>query len=871
MTSLRTEQMTNPIGLDTTAPRLGWVIESDAQNVVQTAYRLLVASSPELLAQDEGDLWDSGKVESDASQWVPYEGKELKDNARAYWKVKSFTNVGESDWSEPAYWTVGLLTESHWKGLWIGMDRSSPWDDETYWSRLSARYFRKEFSIEKPVRQATLYIAGLGLYELYINGGKIGDQVLAPSPTDYRKTILYNTFDVTDQLGAENAVGVTLGNGHFYAPRQNSLHYGGTEWVSFGYPRLRMNLIIEYEDGTTETVVSDQSWKMTADGPIRSNSEYDGEEYDARKELGAWTLAGYDDSAWMKAEKAYTPTGTLRGITMPNMKVVKTLRPVSIQPLGDKYIMDMGQNFTGWIRMKVAGAEGDTIILRFAETLRPDGEIYTDNLRSAKVTDRYVCNGLEDGAEWAPRFVFHGFRYVELSGYPDPQLSDFIGEVVTDEMDVAGSFSCSNDMLNRIYNNAYWGILSNYKGFPLDCPQRDEREPWLGDRDTGCWGENYIFDNGPLYTKWTWDICESQREDGCLPNVAPAFWVGYSDNVTWPFALPSACDMLYTHTGNPLPVVKAYPHIKLWIEHLCREYMTEDYILPRDTYGDWCVPPESLELIHSKDPARVTDGALMSTAYIVKVLQLLERFASLQGFDEDVSEYVAFEKLVTDGFNAKFLNVGDEVYYGNNTVTANILPLAFGMVPEEYEAKVVESLIKTIVVTNDSHVSCGVIGMQWLLTELSKRGYADLAWTLATNSTYPSWGYMVEQGATTIWELWNGNTAAPSMNSGNHVMLLGDLITWCYENVGGIRSDYGIGKTGFKHIILRPEFGIDGLDHADVSYRTPYGTVVSNWKKGRKYIEWEITVPVNTTAEVHLPDGSVENVGSGHYSYKVKR
>ena len=536
ITELRTEQLRNPLGIDVRQPRLGWRIESDEQNVMQTAYHILVASSADLLAQEKGDIWDSGKIESDASQWIAYQGKPLKRNARYYWKVKVYTNRGEADWSAPAFWSMGLLNEADWQGQWIGLDRTTPGDSETQWSRLAARYLRKEFALSKEVKRATVHIAGMGLYELFINGQRIGDQVLAPAPTDYRKTILYNTYDVTPQLRKENAIGVTLGNGRFYTMRQNYKPY---KIPTFGYPKLRLNLIVEYMDGSKETIATNTSWKLTTEGAIRSNNEYDGEEYDARKELGNWTQSGYDDKSWIAAQRVSIPSGTLRAQIMPGMKVMDTLKPVSIQKLGDKYILDFGQNMAGWMRFRIKGQAGDSIRLRFAETLQANGELYTRNLRDARSTDTYIVSGREvKDTTWAPRFVYHGFRYVEVSNYPDAQLGDFVAEVVEDEMTHTGSFSCSDETLNKIVRNAFWGIRSNYKGMPVDCPQRNERQPWLGDRTMGCWGESMLFDNYAMYTKWTRDIREAQREDGCIPDVAPAYWNYYSDNVTWPAALP---------------------------------------------------------------------------------------------------------------------------------------------------------------------------------------------------------------------------------------------------------------------------------------------------------------------------------------------
>lgn len=875
--NLRVEQLTNPMGIDTEVPRLSWKISSDKRDVMQTAYHILVASSPEKLLKNEGDLWDSGKVSSDASHLVSYQGKALKSNLRCYWKVKVYTTQGETAWSDPASWSMELLGETHWKGRWIGMERPAPWDSETQWSRLSARYLRTEFKLDKQIKQATVHIAGMGMYELFINGERVGDQVLAPVPTDYRKTVIYNTFDVTSFLKGENALGVTLGNGRFYTMRQDYKPY---KIPNFGYPKLRLNLIVEYTDGSKETIASDTNWRMTADGPIRTNNEYDGEEYDARKELKGWTTIGYDDSSWNPVERAGIPDGTLRAGMTPNMKVVDKVKPVSINKVGDKYIMDMGQNMTGWIRMKIKGNASDSIRLRFGELLKEDGELYVRNLRDARVTDIYVVRGDEVGTEWAPRFVYHGFRYVEITGYKNPTLNDFMGEVVSDEMNLSGSFNCSNSTLNQVYKNAYWGILGNYKGMPVDCPQRNERQPWLGDHAMGSWGESFMFDCATLYAKWMDDICEAQREDGCIPDVAPAYWNYYSDNMTWPATLPIDCDMIYTQFGNITPIVKSYPAIKKWLHHMCKEYMTEDYIITKDKYGDWCVPPESLELIHSRDPQRRTDGTLIATAYGCKMLELMTRFAELQNFTEDAAQFKALREKMKDAFNRKFLVVKkgtssvpghplypDSIYYDNNTVTANLLPLTFGLIPNEYVEEVKKNIITTIITTNKGFISTGVIGTQWLMHGLSNMGSSDIAYLLATNKKYPSWGYMAEQGATTIWELWNGNTANPAMNSGNHVMLLGDLISWCYEHLGGIRSSRE--KVGFKHIIFRPDFDIQELSRVDVTYETPYGKAASKWNKTPTHLEWQVMVPANSTAEVHLPNGKVEHIGSGTYHYSV--
>jgi alpha-L-rhamnosidase len=877
--SLRTEQLTNPMGIDTPQPRLSWQLASGAHNVMQRAYHILVASSPQLLAQDKGDLWDSGEVESQQSHLIIYSGSPLTSNQRCYWKVRSITTAGTTPWSEPALWSMGLLGETAWAGRWIGHDAPFAWDSETTHSRLSARYLRKEFALQqgKEVKQATVHLSGLGWYELYLNGARVGDQVLAPAPTDYRRTVLYNSYDVTDLLRADNAIGVTLGNGRYYTMRQNYKPY---KIPNFGYPKLRLNLIVEYTDGTRQTIASDTNWKLTADGPIRSNNEYDGEEYDARKELKGWNSVGYNDSTWLDAQRVALPYGTLRAAMLPPMRVVDKVTPVGLKKMGDRrYILDMGQNMVGWLRIKVQGHAGDTLRLRFAETLQADGELFTRNLRDARATDTYVVRGDEVGSSWAPRFTYHGFRYVELTGFDRPTPADFTGEVVNDDLATIGTFETSNPLLNQLHRNAFWGIRSNYKGMPVDCPQRNERQPWLGDHAIVALGESFIFNNGTFYAKWMDDIREAQREDGCVPDVAPAFWNYYTDDVTWPATWLVATDMLYHQFGDRRPIEKNYAAMRRWMDHILQTYQNAEGLITKDKYGDWCVPPEKPEMIHSQDPARKTDGTLIATAYTYKMLEYLTTgFGTVTAKEAAADPYQQQRARIQEAFNKRFLHVKggtsrvpghplfpDSIYYDNNTVTANLLPLAFGLVPKEYEEAVAQNIIATIIGTNGGKISTGVIGTQWLLRQLSRMGRSDVAYLLAANTGYPSWGYMLKKGATTIWELWNGDTANPSMNSGNHVMLLGDLIPWFYENLGGIRA----GSPGFQHLILKPDFDIQELSHAAVTYQTPYGKVSSRWTKTPTHVEWDVEVPANTTAEVHLPDGKTERIGSGQYHYSA--
>lgn len=875
VTSLKTENMTNPLGIDAERPRFSWkTMAATETNVLQKAYQIMVSSTVEKLNANVADVWNSGKVNSANQLWIPFGGGELKSNQQFFWKVKVWTNKGESVWSETAFWSMGILNEVEWRSAqWIGMDKAMPWDDESYNSRLSVRYVRKEFAAKKEIKRATVHISGLGVFEMYLNGKRVSDEVLATAPTDYHKSVLYNTYDVTSMLKKGwNAVGIAQGTGRYYTMRQT---YKPWKSPTYGYPKARMLLLMEYADGTSETVVTRENWKLNADGPVRSNNEYNGEEYDARKELTGWANAGFDDSKWENAQRVRFPEGKVRAQMMPGMRVVDKLKVLTINPFGDKYILDIGQNIAGWLRIKVRGNAGDSVVLRFAETLQPNGELYTENLRSARQTDVYILKGDPKGEEWAPAFVYHGFRFVEISGLKyTPAPDDFTAEVVSDEMERTGVIETSNAVLNQVLKNAWWGILGNYKGMPVDCPQRDERQPWLGDRTMGNWGESFLFDVNRMYNKWSGDIRDAQRHDGCIPDVAPNYLTYYTDNVTWPAALPMMCDMLFTQYGDRKPIEDNYPAIKKWMAHMEKHYLNEDFLMTKDQYGDWCVPPEDLKMIHSQDPKRKTDGTLISTAYYYKLLGIMERFAAMQNFKTDAANFSLLAEKMKAGFNRKFFRT-DSVFYGNNNTTSNLLPLAFGMVPKQYIDSIAKRVLYNTVPANtvsqigtgDLSLASGVIGIQFLLRELSKMGRADVAFALASNNKYPSWGYMAANGATTIWELWNGNTANPRMNSGNHVMLLGDFLVWSFENLGGIKTDRI--KTAFRHIILKPDFSIPDLEFVNTSYETPYGKVISNWKKTTMNLYWEVTIPVNTTAEIHLPNGKMQKVGSGSYVFDV--
>jgi alpha-L-rhamnosidase len=515
-----------------------------------------------------------------------------------------------------------------------------------------------------------------------------------------------------------------------------------------------------------------------------------------------------------------------------------------------------------------------------------------DNLREAKGTDTYTLKGVGEEL-WEPAFVYHGFRYVEVLNWPgEPHIYQFLGQVVSDGFNTTGSFSSSNKLLDQLYSNAWWSVLGNYKGMPVDCPQRDERQPWLGDRIAGSWGESYLFDNQRLYAKWLDDIQQAMSQEGQISDVSPNYYNYYTDNVTWPATYFLVAQMLYRQYGDAYAVRKHYPSMKKWMQYMESKYL-KDGLMTRDKYGDWCMPPESPELIHAKDPARLTDGTLIATAYYIKLLQVMQEFATLLGNNADKTAFAALAEKMTGAFQSRFYDK-EAKQYGNNTVTANLLPLAFNLVPEADKQAVFDAICRVIEVDNKGHIASGVVGTAWLMRTLSSYGRPDLAYKLATNTTYPSWGYMIKKGATTIWELWNGDTANPWMNSQNHVMLLGDLLSWYYEHLAGIKSDPS--TPAFKQIIMRPDFP-DGLTFVKSYYYSSYGLIVSEWMREGFKLTWNVVVPHNTEAFVYIPapkgqvyegdtkadrakgvsfvrtegDRSVFKVKSGSYVFKVSQ
>ncbi|RNC65868.1 alpha-L-rhamnosidase [Proteiniphilum sp. X52] len=843
--SLKVEMQENPRGVSTSTPRFSWQITSNHRDLQQASYQIQVARSELDLQKGNNLSWDSGVVTDDESILIPYTGETLSPREVYYWRVKVTTNQGETAWSKINHWSMALPDIAGWQAKWIGENAlSNPGETDKGNTRLAVRYLRKPFGSKQKVEHAVLYISGLGAYEAYINGKRVSDDVLAPTVSWYPEKVYYNTYDVTSLIQRKsNLLAVKLGNGRYFGMRESTTQV-------FGLPRLLAQLEIEYSDGSTDVIVSDESWKVTSKGPIIANNEFDGEEYDARMELPGWDKIGYDDTTWKPVDIMSAPGGTLTAQPNPNIRVQEELTPVAITTLTDgKFILDMGQNMVGWIKInRLNGKKDQPVTMRFAEMLNPDGTLYMANLRGAKVTDIYTP--VKDGEfSWEPSFVYHGFRFVEISGLDyQPALSDFTGRVIYDQMETTGQFETSDETINQIFKNAYWGIRGNYRGMPTDCPQRDERQGWLGDRVTGCFGEAFVFNNALLYSKWLQDINDSQSPEGSISVVSPRYWTIYNDDVTWPAAYFYGAKMLWQNYGDTEPIRRHYPSMKRYLERV-QQVSMQDYILTKDTYGDWCMPPESQELIHSQDPARKTAGAVLSTTMYYSLLELMSEFALLTANEKDIAGYRELASKIKEAYNARFFNA-DSALYDNNTVTANILSLRLGLVPEGYEQKLFDNIVRKTEVDFNGHVSTGVLGIQHLMRGLTEQGNVDLAYRIATNRTYPSWGYMIEKGATTIWELWNGDTADPAMNSANHVMLLGDLLVWFYEDLAGIKNHPE--SAAYKKLLMEPKFP-EGLSHVKASYKSVYGEIKSEWEKENGRFHWDITIPGNSSAIIRLP------------------
>jgi alpha-L-rhamnosidase len=853
---LRCEYLNNPLGIDRGNPRLSWKLEAAppaGRGLKQTAFQILVAATEDALRAGRADLWNSGRVASDQSINVVYAGKPLESRQRCWWQVRIWDQKGEaSGWSAEAMWSMGLLRADDWKAVWIGLDggdETRPQDPAR--TRLPARMLRHEFQTSTEIKRASVYLAGLGFFDLYLNGAKVGDHIMDPALTEYSKRILYVTFDVTGQIRpGQNALGVVLGNGRFFAPRGKNHE---VKFKNYGCPKLLLQLEIEYTDGSRQEVASDGGWKITTDGPIRANNEYDGEEYDARKELPGWNKPGFDDSSWQKAQLLQPPGGRLEAQMLEPTRITQTLKPVSIGEIRPGiYLVDFGQNFYGQVRLRASAPAGTVVKMQDAYSLNPDGSLRSQDNRSALATDTYIFKGV--GVEtWSPRFRGQGFRRVEVTGLPGKVTADeFQGLVVENSLDPAGSFECSIPLLNRIYRNVRWGQRMFLRtGVPLD-PDRDERQGWLGDPAKDSEGEAFNFNVAAFYDKWLEDIRLDQQPDGQQSDVSPAYWAFYSGDIVWPSVLTIVPDWYYSFYADRRILEVNYDAMKRWVDY-CLRQLKPDYTLDKAEYADWC-DASSMDARHADTGS--TSKPLVGTAYCYLNAKLVARAAERLGKTEDKEHYAEAAAKIREGFNKRFLD-RQSAKYESQTQTSYVLPLAFGLAPEDLRSKLIQNLVDDIMIQQRGYLTVGLVGMQWLMEVLTEAGHADVALTIATRTERPSWGYMISKGATTIWERWDMDTRDPGMNSEALLIQTGDLNAWFFQSLAGI--DFDAEHPGFKNVVMRPHV-IPGLTYASASLDSPQGKVTSRWQIQGGKCSWNILVPPNATATVYVPSKRQEEV-----------
>ena len=836
VTELRCESAVNPLGIDASRPALSWILTSSQKGQKQTACQILVASDEDKLREEQADIWDSGRVASDQSTQVAYGGPALVSRRRYFWKVRAWDKDGAaSPYSETAWWEMALLTPQDWKAQWVGSLNGWPG---------RALYFRSDIAVSKPVERARVYVSGLGYYELRLNGSKVGDHVLDPGVTDYAKRILYSTYDITNQLNnGPNTIGVIVGNG----------------W--YGVPRLILQCEITYTDGSFDTVYSHQGWSpedggrwLVTSGPILDNSIYDGETYDARLEKDGWDVAA--DFAKIRSmpidrTEAWTagidsvppPGGVLNAQAVNPIKIVASLRPQIIsEPKPGVFVFDIGQNMAGWAHLQVSGARGTRVVMKFGEMLLEDGTIDQTNLFTAAATDVYILKG--NGKEsWEPRFTYHGFRYVQLEGFPGtPTLDTLTAKVVRSSVEISGTIETSDDLINRIQKMVWWTEASNLYSIPTDCPQRSERMGWMNDLTVRAEEAIYNFDMSRFFPKFLNDIHDTQSADGAITDTVPYGWGRRpADPVSTSYLLLGW--FAYQHYNDTRALAEHFDGFKAWTDFLRSK--TKDNIVTYGYYGDWS-PPKAFGISEGSPVSKDTPLEFMSTGYLYYDAMLVSNMAEVLGKREDAVKYRNVAKDVAASLNSKYWNESAGGY-GSNNEAMDSFALFLDIVPEDKVQRVVASLVKAVH-DNGDHLSTGNLCTKYVLEALTKYGYGELAFKIATQQTYPSWGYMLANGATTLWERWE-NLTGPGMNSHNHPMM-GSVSSWFQKYLGGINPDPEM--PGFRRIVIRP-YLLGDLTWVRAEYKSHYGPIRSSWSKDNGNLTMKLTIPVNTTAKVYIP------------------
>jgi len=832
---LRCEYLVDPLGIDTPQPRLSWICTSGQRAQLQAGYEVIVASTEANLKANKGDLWDTGKIVSGETGQNEYQGKALVSGQRCFWKVRVWDQDGRvSSYSTPAFWEMGLLVADDWKGQWIA--RTPDIDAKP------APLLRRSFQLDQTVKRARAYICGLGYYELHINGKQVGDHLLDPGYTRYDKRALFVTYDVTDTLRrGKNVIGVILGNGWFNVQTKAVWNFHKAPWRAA--PKLLMQLVIEYADGRNEVVATDSAWK-TSTGPIVFNSIYGGETYDARLEKPGWDTADYNDSDWAPAIVVEAPKGRLAAQAMPPIKTDQVVKPVKLsEPKPGIFLFDMGQDFAGFAELTVHGPAGTKVIMKYGERVAPDGMIDCADIQQHVVrldtnqqfqTDTYILKG--SGQErWHSRFTYHGFQYVEVTGFPGkPSLDNLRGVFIHSAVPVAGEFECSNPLLNKIWRAGRWSYLSNLQGIPTDCPHR-EKNGWTGDAHLAA--EQGLFNYQPeaVYTKWLNDLGDEQRPTGELPGIVPTSGWGYDwgNGPAWDSAFVLIPYYLYEYCGDNRVFRDHYSGMKRYVDYLTGKAKDGIVTIGLNDWAPW----------KTQTPADIT-----STAYYYRDTQIVALAAGLLGQDADAQKYEALAASIKKAFNDKFYQP-QTAQYGNGSQTSLSCALYQGLVPQQDSRPVFSNLV-ALVENQKGHIDTGILGAKYVLNTLTEFDRTDLAYQMASQKDQPSWGWWFEQGATTLWEQWNGT------ESRNHIMF-GDISAWFYKALAGINPDPAV--PGFRHIIIKPE-RVAGLTSAKASYESVRGRIVSQWQHEGGVFSLRLSVPANTTARVYLPVADISTV-----------
>lgn len=896
--ALRTEYLADPQGLDAAQPRLQWQLESGRRGAKQTAYRILVASSEALLARGVGDLWDSGKVPGDATTQIAYTGKALSSKQACFWKVQSWDENGKpTKWSEPARWSMGLLKPEDWKAEWIAFRDVSPLHTNRNDLFLPpARHYRKGFAASKPVKRAVLCFSALGLADFYLNGQRVSDGYFESGWADYHQRAYYRTHDVTRLLATgANCVGAIVAEGWYsgYVGYGVLVGLGPNKAGRYFYgktPAFIAQLEIEYTDGSRETVVTDPTWQVSADGPTREADIIMGEAFDARRERKDWcSVGGAVDWHWDNAIRAEDNGSTravffdnrgerdvelgfqrppkMQAYAAPPIRVTQELKAKQItEPKPGVYVFDLGQNFAGNIRLNVKGEAGQQIKIRYAEMLHPDGQLMTENLRRARATDFYTLRGDRGGETWTPRFTYHGFQFVEITGLKSKPAPEMVtGLVIHNDTPLASEFACSDPVMTRFWKNTQWTQRANFFEMPTDCPQRDERLGWMGDAQLYVRTASYNADVSAFFTKWLDDVVEAQREYGAYPDYAP-YPTGHGEkDQTWGTA--------WTDAGIICPhaIWKVYGDTRLLEKNWSSMTRFMDWRKQRapdfrggtngNTWGDW---------LNVDDPTPI---ACIDAAYFKHDADLMTEMARALGRAAEAESYGKLSGNIAAQFARDYQNADGTLKVESQT--AHVLALEFGLVPEQTRETVAAQLAARIA-KNDFRMTTGFLGTKPLLPALSANGKHDLAVRLFLSRRFPSWGYEVEQGATSVWERWDsytkehgfngvkGNQNA-TMNSFSHYSF-GAVMQWAFQTLAGI----DIEGAGFRQIVIRPHLPASGHDSArdalnwvKAHYDSIHGRIKSEWRRSGGSVELRVTIPANTSATIHVPAESAEQITEG--------